>query len=237
MVGAAIKAEEIQIWTDIDGFHNNDPRVVDNTKAIRYLSFEEAAELAYFGAKILHPSSVQPAKKENIPVRLKNTLCPQDEGTLITKDSPAKNIKAVAAKSGITAIKIKSSNMLLAYGFLRKVFEVFEAWKTPIDMIATSEVAVSLTIDSTDNLDNILHDLEKYGIIEVDRNMAIVCIVGDFAASKNGLGAQVLNALSEVPLRMISYGGSEHNISVLVKEEDKKKAMTDLSHKLLDLQD
>ena len=237
LVGAAIKAEEIQIWTDIDGFHNNDPRVVDNTKAIRYLSFEEAAELAYFGAKILHPSSVQPAKKENIPVRLKNTLCPQDEGTLITKDSPAKNIKAVAAKSGITAIKIKSSNMLLAYGFLRKVFEVFEAWKTPIDMIATSEVAVSLTIDSTDNLDNILHDLEKYGIIEVDRNMAIVCIVGDFAASKNGLGAQVLNALSEVPLRMISYGGSEHNISVLVKEEDKKKAMIDLSHKLLDLQD
>ena len=234
LVGAAIKAEEIQIWTDIDGFHNNDPRVVDNTKAIRYLSFEEAAELAYFGAKILHPSSVQPAKKENIPVRLKNTLCPQDEGTLITKDSPAKNIKAVAAKSGITAIKIKSSNMLLAYGFLRKVFE---AWKTPIDMIATSEVAVSLTIDSTDNLDNILHDLEKYGIIEVDRNMAIVCIVGDFAASKNGLGAQVLNALSEVPLRMISYGGSEHNISVLVKEEDKKKAMIDLSHKLLDLQD
>ena len=237
LVGAAIKAEEIQIWTDIDGFHNNDPRVVDNTKAIRYLSFEEAAELAYFGAKILHPSSVQPAKKENIPVRLKNTLCPQDEGTLITKDSPAKNIKAVAAKSGITAIKIKSSNMLLAYGFLRKVFEVFEAWKTPIDMIATSEVAVSLTIDSTDNLDNILHDLEKYGIIEVDRNMAIVCIVGDFAASKNGLGAQVLNALSEVPLRMISSGGSEHNISVLVKEEDKKKAMIDLSHKLLDLQD
>ncbi len=237
LVGAAIKAEEIQIWTDIDGFHNNDPRVVDNTKAIRCLSFEEAAELAYFGAKILHPSSVQPAKKENIPVRLKNTLCPQDEGTLITKDSPAKNIKAVAAKSGITAIKIKSSNMLLAYGFLRKVFEVFEAWKTPIDMIATSEVAVSLTIDSTDNLDNILHDLEKYGIIEVDRNMAIVCIVGDFAASKNGLGAQVLNALSEVPLRMISYGGSEHNISVLVKEEDKKKAMIDLSHKLLDLQD
>ena len=237
LVGAAIKAEEIQIWNDIDGFHNNDPRVVDNTKAIRCLSFEEAAELAYFGAKILHPSSVQPAKKENIPVRLKNTLCPQDEGTLITKDSPAKNIKAVAAKSGITAIKIKSSNMLLAYGFLRKVFEVFEAWKTPIDMIATSEVAVSLTIDSTDNLDNILHDLEKYGIIEVDRNMAIVCIVGDFAANKNGLGAQVLNALSEVPLRMISYGGSEHNISVLVKEEDKKKAMIDLSHKLLDLQD
>lgn len=237
LVGAAIHAEEIQIWTDIDGFHNNDPRFVENTKAIRHLSFEEAAELAYFGAKILHPSSIQPAKKENIPVRLKNTLCPQDEGTLITEDSPAKNIKAVAAKSGITAIKIKSSNMLLAYGFLRKVFEVFEAWKTPIDMIATSEVAVSLTIDNTDNLDNILHDLEKYGVIEVDRDMAIVCIVGDFAAGKAGLDALVLNALSDVPLRMISYGGSEHNISVLVKEEDKKKAMTDLSHKLLDVQE
>lgn len=236
LVGSAIKAEEIQIWTDIDGFHNNDPRIVENTRAIRHLSFEEAAELAYFGAKILHPSSIQPAKKENIPVRLKNTLCPQDEGTLITKDSPAKNIKAVAAKSGITAIKIKSTNMLLAYGFLRKVFEVFEAWKTPIDMIATSEVAVSLTIDSTEHLDEILRDLEKYGVTEVDRDMAIVCIVGDFAAGKSGLGAQVLSALSEVPLRMISYGGSEHNISVLVQEADKKKAMIDLSHKLLDLQ-
>ena len=154
LIGAALHVEEIQIWTDIDGVHNNDPRVVAGTKAIRCLSFDEAAELAYFGAKILHPSSVQPAKKANIPVRLKNTLCPQDEGTLITKDSPAQNIKAVAAKDGITAIKIKSTNMLLAYGFLRKVFEVFEAWKTPIDMIATSEVAVSLTIDSTEYLDN-----------------------------------------------------------------------------------
>lgn len=237
LVGSAIKAAEIQIWTDIDGFHNNDPRVVENTKAIRHLSFDEAAELAYFGAKILHPSSIQPAKKENIPVRLKNTLCPEDEGTLITKESPAKNIKAVAAKGGITAIKIKSTNMLLAYGFLRKIFEVFEAWKTPIDMIATSEVAVSLTIDCTDHLDNIIKDLEKYGIVETDRDMAIICIVGDFAATKSGLGAQVLKALEEVPLRMISYGGSEHNISVLVKEEDKKKAMVDLSHKLLDNQD
>lgn len=237
LIGAAVKAEEIQIWTDIDGFHNNDPRVVENTKAIRHLSFDEAAELAYFGAKILHPSSIQPAKKENIPVRLKNTLCPQDEGTLITKDSPAKNVKAVAAKDGITAIKIKSTNMLLAYGFLRKVFEVFEAWKTPIDMIATSEVAVSLTIDCTEHIEEILHDLEKYGTIEVDRNMAIICIVGDFAAGKTGLGAKVLNALSAVPLRMISYGGSEHNISVLVKEADKKKAMLDLSHKLLNTED
>ena len=216
--------------------HNNDPRVVAGTKAIRCLSFDEAAELAYFGAKILHPSSVQPAKKANIPVRLKNTLCPQDEGTLITKDSPAQNIKAVATKDGITAIKIKSTNMLLAYGFLRKVFEVFEAWKTPIDMIATSEVAVSLTIDSTEYLDNILHDLQKYGTVEIDRDMAIVCIVGDFSANKEGLGALILEALAEVPIRMISYGGSEHNISLLVREADKKKAMTDLSRKLLDLQ-
>lgn len=233
LIGAAIHSDEIQIWTDIDGFHNNDPRIVDNTKAIRQLSFDEAAELAYFGAKILHPSSVQPAKKENIPVRLKNTLNPQDEGTLITAENTKGNIKAVAAKSGITAIKIKSTNMLLAYGFIRKVFEVFEAWKTPIDMIATSEVAISLTIDCTEQLDNILKDLEKYGTIEVDRNMAIICIVGDCSAGKSGLGAQVLTALAEVPLRMISYGGSEHNISVLVKEEDKKKAMIDLSQKLL----
>lgn len=233
LIGAAIHSDEIQIWTDIDGFHNNDPRIVDNTKAIRQLSFDEAAELAYFGAKILHPSSVQPAKKENIPVRLKNTLNPQDEGTLITAENTKGNIKAVAAKSGITAIKIKSTNMLLAYGFIRKVFEVFETWKTPIDMIATSEVAISLTIDCTEQLDNILKDLEKYGTIEVDRNMAIICIVGDCSAGKSGLGAQVLTALAEVPLRMISYGGSEHNISVLVKEEDKKKAMIDLSRKLL----
>ena len=233
LIGAAIHADEIQIWTDIDGFHNNDPRIVDNTKAIRQLSFDEAAELAYFGAKILHPSSVQPAKKENIPVRLKNTLNPQDEGTLITAENTKGNIKAVAAKSGITAIKIKSTNMLLAYGFIRKVFEVFEAWKTPIDMIATSEVAISLTIDCTEQLDNILKDLEKYGTIEVDRDMAIICIVGDCSAGKSGLGAQVLTALAEVPLRMISYGGSEHNISVFVKEEDKKKAMIDLSRKLL----
>lgn len=237
LIGAALKAEEIQIWTDIDGVHNNDPRIVENTKALRHLSFDEAAELAYFGAKILHPSSIQPAKKENIPVRLKNTLCPEDEGTLITEESPAKNVKAVAAKDGITAIKIKSTNMLLAYGFLRKVFEVFEAWKTPIDMIATSEVAVSLTIDCTEHLEEIIRDLEKYGTIEVDRNMTIICVVGDCSAGKSGLGAQVLEALAEVPLRMISYGGSEHNISVLVKEADKKKAMADLSHKLPDLQD
>lgn len=236
LVGAAIKAEEIQIWTDIDGFHNNDPRIVEGTKAIRICHSTKLPNWLISGRRSFTRPVYNRQKKENIPVRLKNTLCPDDEGTLITEDSPAKNVKAVAAKSGITAIKIKSTNMLLAYGFLRKVFEVFEAWKTPIDMIATSEVAVSLTIDCTEHLEEILKDLEKYGTIEVDRNMAIVCIVGDFSASKSGLGAQVLKALEEVPLRMISYGGSAHNISVLVKEEDKKKAMTDLSHKLEDLQ-
>ncbi len=233
LVGAAVRAEEIQIWTDIDGVHNNDPRFVEKTKAIRQLSFDEAAELAYFGAKILHPSSIQPAKKANIPVRLKNTLRPEDEGTLITKDSPTQNIKAVAAKDGITAIKVKSTNMLLAYGFLRKVFEVFEAWKTPIDMIATSEVAVSLTIDCTENLDNILKDLEKFGMIEVDKDLSIICIVGAFSADKFGLAAKVLQALEDIPLRMISYGGSEHNISMLVRQEDKQKALSSLSDRLL----
>ena len=236
LIGAAVQAEEIQIWTDIDGMHNNDPRFVEGTKPVRTLNFEEAAELAYFGAKILHPTCILPAKLNRIPVRLLNTMEPNAPGTMICGTSESGKIKAVAAKDGITAIKIKSTNMLLAYGFLRKVFEVFEAWKTPIDMIATSEVAVSLTIDCTEHLEEILKDLEKYGTIEVDRNMAIVCIVGDFSAGKSGLGAQVLKALEEVPLRMISYGGSAHNISVLVKEEDKKKAMTDLSHKLEDLQ-
>lgn len=235
LVGAALQAEEIQIWTDIDGVHNNDPRIVNNTKPVRQLSFDEAAELAYFGAKILHPSSIQPAKKTNIPVRLKNTLHPEDEGTLITKDSPVQNVKAVAAKDGITAIKIKSSNMLLAYGFLRKVFEVFEAWRTPIDMIATSEVAVSLTIDNTENLENILKDLEKFGTIEVENNLSIICIVGAFAADNAGLEAKTLGALKEIPVKMISYGGSEHNISLLVGEADKKRALTTLSAKLLDL--
>ncbi|MCC8173076.1 MAG: aspartate kinase, partial [Odoribacter sp.] len=237
LIGAALKADEIQIWTDIDGVHNNDPRVVNNTKAIRHLSFDEAAELAYFGAKILHPSSIQPAKKENIPVRMKNTLHPEDEGTLITENSTEENVKAVAAKDGITAIKIKSSNMLLAYGFLRKVFEVFEAWRTPIDMIATSEVAVSLTIDSTEHLEDIIKDLEKFGTIEIDRELSIVCIVGAFSSDKSGLGACVLKALEDVPIRMISYGGSEHNISILVSQEDKTRALTALSERILTQQE
>lgn len=233
LIGAAIKANEIQIWTDIDGVHNSDPRYVKNTKPLRSLSFDEAAELAYFGAKILHPSSVQPAKKANIPVRMKNTMNPDDEGTLITKESPVRNFKAVAAKDGITAIKVKSSNMLLAYGFVRKVFEIFEAWKTPIDMIATSEVAISLTIDSTCHLEGIKKDLTKYGTIEVEETLSIICIVGDCSINNHGLAAKALTALQDVPLHMISYGASEHSISLLVKQEDKKRALEALSERLL----
>lgn len=233
LIGAAIKADEIQIWTDIDGVHNSDPRYVKNTKPLRSLSFDEAAELAYFGAKILHPSSVQPAKKANIPVRMKNTMNPDDEGTLITKESPVRNFKAVAAKDGITAIKVKSSNMLLAYGFVRKVFEIFEAWKTPIDMIATSEVAISLTIDSTCHLEDIKKDLTKYGTIEVEENLSIICIVGDCRINNQGLAAKALTALQDVPLHMISYGASEHSISLLVKQEDKQRALEALSDRLL----
>lgn len=233
LIGAALKVNEIQIWTDIDGVHNCDPRYVKNTKAIRNLSFDEAAELAYFGAKILHPSSIQPAKKTNIPVRLKNTINPEDEGTLITKESPIKNFKAVAAKDGITAIKVKSSNMLLAYGFVRKVFEIFESWKTPIDMIATSEVAISLTIDNTCHLDDIKKDLGQYGSIEVEESLSIICIVGNCSSHNSGLAAQALTALKNIPLHMISYGASEHSISLLVKQADKQKALESLSAHLL----
>lgn len=236
LVGQAIKADEIQIWTDIDGFHNNDPRIVEHTKAIRKLSFDEAAELAYFGAKILHPSTVSPAKMANIPVRLKNTMNPNDEGTLITHDSPVQSVKAVAAKDGITAIRIVSSNMLLAYGFLRKVFEVFEKWKTPIDMIATSEVSVSLTIDNTTNLEQIMEELRKYGTMEVDQDMTIICLVGDFTSNKSANIASVINAMAGIPIRMISYGGIDHNISFLVKSSEKVNALTLLNNNLLNVQ-
>lgn len=236
LIGAALKVDEIQIWTDIDGIRNNDPRVVENTVALRQLSFDEAAELAYFGAKILHPSSVQPAKRENIPVRLKNTLNPEDIGTLITDCTNSNTFKAVAAKDNITSINIKSTNMLLAYGFLRKIFEVFEKWSTPIDMITTSEVAVSLTIDDTSNIEQIITSLSKYGNIEVEHNLSIVCVVGDFTANKQGIGAKILTALNETPIKMISYGGSEHNVSILIKEHDKHKALNDLSCKLLNIE-
>lgn len=232
LIGAAIDSEEVQIWTDIDGFHNNDPRHVANTRPIGHLSFDEAAELAYFGAKILHPSSVLPAKINNIPVRLKNTMDPKAEGTLITGDTSGAGIKAVAAKDSITAIKIKSGRMLLAYGFLRKVFEIFESYKTSIDMITTSEIAVSVTIDDATHLERIINDLRQYGTVEVDREQVIICVVGDLIAEHTGVAASVFEAMRDIPIRMISYGGSKHNISMLVRAEDKVKALNALSDHL-----
>ncbi|HLN73960.1 MAG TPA: aspartate kinase [Prolixibacteraceae bacterium] len=233
LVGAAIDSEEVEIWTDIDGFHNNDPRFVENTKKIDQLSFDEAAELAYFGAKILHPQTVLPAKLQNIPVRLKNTMNPGDPGTLITSESVGHGIKAVAAKDGITAVKIRSYRMLNAYGFLKNVFEIFEFFKTPIDMISTSEVSVSLTIDSTKHLNEIVSELKEYGEVEVDTDLTIVCIVGDFIAEETGFAAKTFSALKDIPIRMISYGGSHHNISVLVKNDLKKQTLQAISNGLL----
>ena len=223
LIGAAIKADEIQIWTDIDGMHNNDPRYVVGTKPVPMLHFEEAAELAYFGAKILHPTCILPAKLHNIPVRLLNTMDPAAPGTIISNKRKKGIIEAVAAKDGITAIKIKSGHMLLAYGFLRKVFEIFESNQTPIDMITTSEVGVSVTIDNTRKLEEILNDLKKFGTVTVDRDMVIVCIVGDMDYELVGFQAKIINALKDIPIRMVSYGGSNYNISVLIKAEDKKK--------------
>ena len=229
LIGAAINAEEIEIWTDIDGMHNNDPRYVDGTRPVDELHFEEAAELAYFGAKILHPTCVLPAKLNNIPVRLLNTMCPEAKGTLIHNTNGNGEIKAIAAKDNITAIKIKSGRMLLAYGFLRKVFEIFETYKTPIDMIATSEVGVSVTIDSEKNLDPILDDLKKFGTVTIDRDMVIICVVGDLEWHNTGIEALALEAIKDVPVRMISYGGSNYNVSFLVKKEDKVRTLNLLS--------
>ena len=234
LLGAAILAEEVQIWTDIDGMHNNDPRIVKGTKPIARLSFDEAAELAYFGAKILHPQSVFPAQKYKIPVRLLNTMEPTAAGTLIAADSDGGEIKSIAAKDGITAIKIQSSRMLLAYGFLRRVFEIFERYKTPIDMITTSEVAVSLTIDFTDNLDKIVEELHAFGSVEIDKNQSIVCVVGDFGAETHGYASRVLDALKHIPIRMISYGGSNYNISVLINTPDKTEALRSLHNRLFE---
>ncbi len=225
LLGAAIAAEEIQIWTDIDGMHNNDPRIVNRTFPVHELSFDEAAELAYFGAKILHPSSVLPAQKANIPVRLLNTMKPDAKGTIITSQTSAKRIKAIAAKDGIIAVKIKSSRMLMAYGFLRQIFEVFERFNTSIDMITTSEVAVSLTIDDDTHLDAITAALRHFGQVEVDRKQSIVCVVGQFLQHDTGNIVRVLEALSDVPIRMISYGGSKNNVSLLVNEADKTRAL------------
>lgn len=229
IIGAAILSDEIQIWTDIDGMHNNDPRIVDKTHPIAELSFDEAAELAYFGAKILHPTCILPAQMRNIPVRLLNTMQPQAKGTVISSKITGDSIKAVAAKDGITAIKIKSGRMLLAYGFLRSVFEIFERYKTPIDMITTSEVAVSLTIDNTKHLESIQKELQDFCTVEVDTDQTIVCIVGNFAAAKQGYALRIFDALKNIPIRMISYGGSEHNISILVDTKLKKDTLMALN--------
>lgn len=232
LIGAAIGADEIEIWTDIDGMHNNDPRYVEGTRPVEFLNFEEAAELAYFGAKILHPTCVLPAKVNNIPVRLLNTLEPTAKGTLISNNSRPGTIKAVAAKDNITAIKIKSGRMLLAYGFLRKVFEIFETYKMPIDMVATSEVGVSVTVDSERDLTHIIDELRKFGTVTIDSDMVIICVVGDMDWQNKGFEADTLDALKDIPVRMISYGGSNYNISLLVKRDDKVKALNALSRKL-----
>ncbi len=233
LIGAAINSEEIQIWTDIDGFHNNDPRYVEGTKKVEQLSFNEAAELAYFGAKILHPQTVLPAKLANIPVRLKNTMNPSDSGTLITRESSGSGIKAVAAKDGITAIKIRSYRMLMAYGFMSSIFEIFEKHKTPVDMVTTSEVAVSLTIDKTDKLAEIIEELRSFSEVEMDHDMSIVCIVGDIISEENHFASKVFTALDNIPVRMISYGGSRHNISVLVATKNKQATLNALSANVL----
>jgi len=229
LIGAALSTDEIQIWTDIDGMHNNDPRLVEGTFPVTELSFDEAAELAYFGAKILHPTCVLPAQKRKVPVRLLNTMQPNAKGTVITDKTPTDRITAVAAKDGITAIKIKSGRMLLAYGFLRSVFEIFERYKTPIDMITTSEVAVSVTIDDTKNLNEIVNELKEFCTVEVDKNQTIVCVVGSFSAEKQGYAFKILDSLKNIPIRMISYGGSANNISVLIESNYKKEALVALN--------
>ena len=232
LIGAAIEAEEIEIWTDIDGMHNNDPRFVDKTSPVNELHYEEASELAYFGAKILHPTCVLPAKVNNIPLRLLNTLEPEAHGTLIYNNITEPTIKAVAAKDNIVAIKIKSSRMLLAYGYLTRVFETFEKYRTPIDMIATSEVGVSLTIDSERFLPEIVDELKKFGTVTIDRDMVIICVVGNMEWTNTGYEAKAMEALADIPVRMISYGGSNYNISFLIRKEDKITALRRLSETL-----
>lgn len=232
IIGAAIKAGEVQIWTDIDGMHNNDPRIVSKTHPIHELSFDEAAELAYFGAKILHPTCILPAQKRNIPVLLKNTMQPEAQGTRISNIEPAEGIKAVAAKDGICAINIKSDRMLLAHGFLRAVFEIFERYKTSIDMITTSEIAVSLTIDNTKFLKEIVKELEDFANVDYEEDQTIICIVGNIPKDKAGYGFKVLEAFKHIPLRMVSYGGSANNVSVLINSHHKKEALIALNEGL-----
>ena len=232
LIGSAVGAKQIQIWTDIDGMHNNDPRFVDHTFSVSEMSFDEAAELAYFGAKILHPASIIPAREKNIPVLLKNTFKPECKGTLIHNKAIPQKIRAIAAKDNITAIKIKSYRMLMAYGFLKKIFEVFEQNKTSIDMITTSEVAVSLTIDNTSRLKNITRELQGFGNIEVDSDLSIICIAGDLAQNKKGITSAIFNGLKDIPIRMISYGGSNYNLSFLVKTSDKVAVLNILNQSL-----
>lgn len=234
LIGGAIRAEEIQIWTDIDGMHNNDPRIVKRTFPVRELNFEEAAELAYFGAKILHPSTITPAKMRDVPVRLKNTMEPSAPGTVISKNQSTKSeIKAIAAKDNVTAIYIHSTRMLNAYGFLRKVFDIFEKFKTPVDMITTSEVSVAVTIDNNENLENITKMLSQIADLEEnDSNQSIICIVGNFLADKPDIAIRVLEAMRGIPIRMISYGASEHNMSLLVDTKDKNAALEALNEGL-----
>jgi aspartate kinase len=233
IIGAVIEADEVQIWTDIDGMHNNDPRFVENTHAISNLSFDEAAELAYFGAKILHPQTVMPAREANIPVRLKNTMDPECYGTLITSDYVGEGIKAIAAKDNITAIKIKSARMLLAHGFLKKVFEIFEKYETSIDMITTSEIAVSLTIDNDRNLADIKEELEKFSTVEIDHQQTIICLVGH-SVVKHQETHRLFQVLQDISVRMISYGGSNNNISLLVNTNDKITALKRLNNYVFD---
>ena len=232
LIGAAINSSEIQIWTDINGFHNNDPRFVENTHPIRDLSFDEAAELAYFGAKVLHPSTVNPARERNIPVRLKNTMDPEDPGTLITGQCVLMDYKAVAAKDGISVIRIRSDRMLMAYGFLRKVFEIFEAYRTPIDMITTSEISVSLSIDNSEFLPQIVKDLKELGSVDIEEQQSIICIVGDFRTERTGSAPEIFEALNTIPLKMISYGGSPYSISLLIDTKDKINALKLLNKQL-----
>jgi len=232
LIGAAVNSSIIEIWTDIDGMHNNDPRYVENTFSLEEISFDEAAELAYFGAKILHPQSLIPAKKNDIPVLLKNTFNPKQKGTIIRNETVKKGVTSIAAKDGITAIKIKSYRMLLAYGFLKKVFEVFETYQTPIDMITTSEVAVSLTIDNNTHLEEIVNELQEFGAVEVDTDLSIVCVAGDFSQENQGISAKVFDAITHIPIRMISYGGSSYNISLLVKTTDKTDTLQSLNKHL-----
>lgn len=234
LIGASIGASEVQIWTDIDGMHNNDPRIVDKTRPIAQLSFDEAAELAYFGAKILHPATIRPAQDKSIPVKLLNTMAPEAHGTVIANETGPEQVKAVAAKDNITAIKIKSSRMLLAYGFLRKIFEIFEKYKTPVDMITTSEIAVSLTIDDDTHLKDIIAELEKIAKVEVDTDMAIVCVVGSFAERK-GIVRKVIDAMDGIAIRMISYGGSNQNISLLVNGSEKITSLKAINKHVFEL--